>query len=160
MMRKRLDAMASLFVKITTGILFAAAMFITVFYGWELELHVDILWQILVLAFICTLGSLVIPVDGQREVSRRTMLLRIAVYYAYVNAAVLFGGFLFGWFSFHNLKQVLGMVAAVAAVYLGVLICSSWLEYREAEQINKKLEHYYENRKTVNPKAEQKKDQD
>ncbi|TGY95584.1 DUF3021 domain-containing protein [Petralouisia muris] len=156
MMRKRLDAMASLFVKITTGILFASAVFITVFYGWELELHVDILWQILVLAFICTLGSLVISVDGQREISRRSMLIRIAVYYAYVNAAVLFGGFLFRWFSFDNLNQVLGMVAAVAVVYLAVWICSSWLDYREAEQINRKLERYFEGRKNMNQNMEQK----
>lgn len=159
-MRKRLDEMASLFVKITTGILFAAAVYITVFYGWELELHVDILWQILVLSLICTLGSLVIPADGQREVSRGSMLARIAVYYIYVNAAVLFGGFLFGWFSFDNLKQTLGMAAAVAVVYLAVWLCSSWLEFREAEQINQKLERYCEHRNTANPGADQKGEQD
>lgn len=159
-MRKRLDEMASLFVKITTGILFAAAVYITVFYGWELELHVDILWQILVLSLICTLGSLVIPVEGQREVSRGSMLARIAVYYIYVNAAVLFGGFLFGWFSFDNLKQTLGMAAAVAVVYLAVWLCSSWLEYREAEQINQKLERYCKHGNTANSGADQKGGQD
>lgn len=150
MMQKRLNAMAALFVKIATGILFAAAAYITVFYGWETELKAEILWQILGLAFICTLGSLVIPVEGEREVSRKSMLARIAAYYVYVNAVVLFCGFLFGWFSFDNLKQVLGMAAAIAIVYLAVWICSSWLDYREAEQLNKKLEHYGERRKDKN----------
>lgn len=139
-MLKRLEAMTSLFVKITTGILFVAAVYISVFYGWEEELQVKILWQILALALICTLGSFVLPVDGEREISRKSMLIRIVIYYVYVNVVVLFCGFSFQWFSFHNLKQVLGMIVAIAFVYLAIAIFSSWLGYREAEQMNRKLE--------------------
>lgn len=139
-MRKRLYAMMSLYVKITTGILFVAAVFISAFYGWEERLQVKILWQILGLSGICTLGSLVLPVDGGQEVSKKSMLARIVGYYLYVNAVVLLCGFWFGWFSFGNWEQVLGMVAAIAFVYLTVGILSSWLEYREAERMNQKLE--------------------
>lgn len=138
-MKKRLGAMAHLYVKITTGILFVTAIYISVFYGWEEELQVKILWQILGLAGICTLGSLILPVDGGEEVSKKSMLARIVGYYVYVNVVVLFCGFLFEWFSFGNWKQVLGMVAAIAFVYLTVGILSSWMEYREAERMNQKL---------------------
>ena len=139
-MRKRLYAMMSLYAKITTGILFVAAVYISVFYGWKEELQVKILWQILGLAGICTLGSLILPVDGGEEVSKKSMLARIVGYYVYVNVIVLLCGFLFGWFSFGNWKQVLGMVMAIAFVYLAVGVLSSWLEYREAERMNRKLE--------------------
>ncbi len=139
-MKKRLEAMVSLYVKITTGILFVAAVYISVFYGWKEELQVKILWQILGLAGICTLGSLILPVDGEEEVSKKSMLARIVGYYVYVNVIVLLCGFLFGWFSFGNWKQVLGMVMAIAFVYLAVGVLSSWLEYREAERMNQKLE--------------------
>lgn len=139
-MRKRLDAMVSLYVKITTGILFVTAVYISVFYGWEEELKVKILWQIMGLAAICTLGSMLLPVDGGREVSKKSMLARIVAYYIYINVVVLCCGFLFGWFSFSNWKQVFGMVVAIAFVYLTVGVFWSWLEYREAERMNRKLE--------------------
>ena len=139
-MLKRLEMMVSLFVKITTGILFVSASYISAFFGWEEELHVEILWQILALALACTLGSLALPVDGEQEVSRKSMLARMVAYYVYVNLVVLFCGFSFGWFSFHNLKQVLGMVAAIAFVYLLVGILSFWQGCREAQRMNQKLE--------------------
>lgn len=139
-MAKRLETMLSLYVKITTGILFVTALYITVFYGWELELKVDILWQILGLSFACALGSLVMPEERERELSGKSMLACILLYYVYVNLVVLFSGFRFGWFSFDSLKQVLGMVAAIAFVYIGVMLLSFWKEYREAERINRKLE--------------------
>ena len=72
--------------------------------------------------------------------SKKYMLARIVGYYVYVNVIVLLCGFLFGWFSFGNWKQVLGMVMAIAFVYLAVGVLSSWLEYREAERMNRKLE--------------------
>lgn len=139
-MRKRLYAMMSLYTKITTGILFVAAVYISVFYGWEEELGVEILWQILGLAGACTLGSLLLPADGEQEVSKKSMLARIVGYYVYVNVIVLLCGFLFGWFSFGNWKQVLGMVMAIAFVYLTIGVISSWLGHREAERMNQKLE--------------------
>ena len=88
-MKKRLEAMVSLYVKIATGILFVTAVYISVFYGWKEELQVKILWQILGLAGICTLGSLILPVDGGEEVSKKSMLARIVGYYVYVNVIVL-----------------------------------------------------------------------
>ena len=104
-MRKRLYAMMSLYAKITTGILFVAAVYISVFYGWEEELGVEILWQILGLAGACTLGSLLLPADGEQEVSKKSMLARIVGYYVYVNVIVLLCGFLFGWLEGYSTES-------------------------------------------------------
>lgn len=136
---KRLEAMAAIFVKVAAGILFVTAVYIPVFYGWDLELHADILWQILFLSAVCTLGSIILPLEGEREVSRKTMFIRIVGYYIYINAAVLGFGFLFGWFVFRNGPQVLGMEVAIAFVYIVVYIVSYWFQSREAKRMNEKL---------------------
>ena len=138
-MLKRLEMMASLFVKIATGILFVTAVYISVFYGWNQEIQVEILWQILVLAAICTLGSVLLPVEGKKEVSKSSMLIRVILYFIYINIVVLFFGNIFEWFMFSNRKQLLGMIAAIVFVFLAVMAFSYWIGYKEAERINQKL---------------------
>ena len=136
---KRLQSMISFFEKITAGILFVTAIYIPVFYGWDLVIYADILWQILLLSAVCTWGSLHMPLEGEKEISRYAMLMRTILYYAYINVAVLGLGFLFGWFSFQNGQQVLGMELAIAFVFLVVDLVSYWTQYQEAKRMNEKL---------------------
>ncbi|MCI9083397.1 MAG: DUF3021 domain-containing protein [Lachnospiraceae bacterium] len=136
---KRLKSMAVFFERITTGVLFVTAIYIPVFYGWDEVIYVKILWQILFLSGICTLGSVIMPLDGEKEVSRLSMLVRHCLYYIYINAVVLVLGYVFGWFSFHHLEQVIGMVAAIAFVYFVIVLVCYWIQYREAEKMNRKL---------------------
>lgn len=67
------------------------------------------------------------------------MLMRTILYYAYINLAVLGLGFLFGWFSFRNGLQVLGMELAIVFVFLGVYLISYWMQCQEAKRMNEKL---------------------
>lgn len=136
---KRLQSMVSIFEKITAGILFVTAIYIPIFYGWDSVIYADILWQILFLSAVCTLGSVLIPLEGEKEISRYAMLLRTILYYAYINVAVLGLGFLFGWFSFRNGLQVLGMELAIVFVFLAVYLISYWTQCQEAKRMNKKL---------------------
>ena len=136
---KRLKAMAELFQKITAGVLFVTAVYIPVFYGWDLELGPELLWQIMALSAVCTLGSVILPLEGEQEVARTSMLIRFILYYAYINGVVLAMGDCFEWFSFDNGKQVFGMLLAIAFVYLAVACITYWMEYREAEKMNQKL---------------------
>jgi len=136
---KRLKSMAEFFEKITTGILFVTAIYIPAFYGWDEALHVKILWQILLLSVVCTLGSIIMPLGEEKEVSRNSMLIRHSLYYIYINVVVLALGYLFGWFSFQNAGQVFGMLLAIAFVYIAVALVCYWIQLREAEKINRKL---------------------
>lgn len=136
---KRLQSMISFFEKITAGILLATAIYIPAFYGWDLVIYADILWQILLLSAVCTLGSILIPQEGEKEISRYAMLMRTILYYAYINVAVLGLGFRFGWFSFHNGLQVLGMELAIAFVFAVVYFISYWTQCQEAKRMNEKL---------------------
>lgn len=136
---KRLQSMVSFFEKITAGILFVTAIYIPIFYGWDLVIYADILWQILFLSAVCTLGSVLIPLEGEKEISRYAMLARTILYFAYINVAVLGLGFLFGWFSFRNGLQVLGMELAIVFVFFVVYLISYWTQCQEAKRMNEKL---------------------
>lgn len=136
---KRLESMVSFFEKIAAGILFVTAVYIPIFYGWNLELHADILWQILFLSAVCALGSVIIPLEGEKEVSRNSMLIRTILYFAFVNAAVLGCGFWYGWFSFRNGWQVLGMELAIVFVFAAVYLICYFSQIQEAKRMNEKL---------------------
>ena len=138
-MLKRLKFMFSLFDKIVVGILFVTAIYIPVFYGWNTVLYPEILWHILFLSIICMLGSVLLPLEGEKEVSRNSLLFRNILYFIYINMVVLCFGVFVEWFSFRNWRQLLGMLAAISFVYAAVMIILYWLESREAERINQKL---------------------
>lgn len=136
---KRLKSMLVLFEKVTVGIVFVTAVYIPVFYGWDTEIYADILWQILFLSAVCALGSMILPLEGEKEVSGKSMLIRTVLYYIFINVVVLGLGFFYGWFTFRNGWQVLGMELAIAFVYGAIWLFSYWSQYREAERMNQKL---------------------
>ena len=78
--------LAMLFFGITTGIVLVTAVYIGVFWGSGSEIEVNILWQILIVSALCTLGSLLIPCEAEKEVSKRSMFVRMILYFIYVNA--------------------------------------------------------------------------
>lgn len=136
---KRLAFMMDLFERIVVGVTVVTATYIPVFYGWQTQIEVNILWQILGLSIVCTLGSVILPLEDGREVSKTSMLVRTILYYLYINVVVLGLGFLFEWFTFRNMPQVLGMEIAIAAVFLAVYFFSYCAQCREAERMNEKL---------------------
>ncbi len=136
---KRLQSMLSFFEKVTAGIVVVTAIYIPVFYGWDLVIHADILWQILSLSAVCTLGSVIIPLEGGKEISRNAKLIRTILYFIYINVAVLGLGFLFGWFTFRSGPQVLGMELAIVFVFFVIYLILYWTQRREARRMNEKL---------------------
>ena len=97
------------------------------------------MWQILILAAVCTIGSFFLPIEEEKEVPRNAMLIRMILYYVYINVVVLACGVYFEWFSFSQRNQVFGMVAAIAFVFAGVLGLSYWQGSREAGRMNQRL---------------------
>ena len=136
---KRLGFMVDLFEKIGVGVMFVTAIYIPLFYGWKTQIEVNILWQILGLSVACTLGSVILPMEDGKEISKTSMLVRMVLYYLYINLVVLGLGFLFEWFTFRNVPQVFGMLVAIAAVFLAVYFFSYCAQCREAERMNEKL---------------------
>lgn len=136
---KRLVFMVDLFEKIVVGVTVVTAIYIPVFYGWKTQIEVNILWQIVGLSVVCALGSVILPLEDGKEVSRRGMLVRNILYYLYINIVVLGLGFLFDWFTFRNIPQLLGMAISIGAVFIAVYFFSYCAQCEEAKRMNKKL---------------------
>lgn len=131
--------LVDVFGKITTGILIAAAIFITAFWGRTSEISIGILWQILIVSAFCSLGILVFPSNAEKEIFKKEMLIRQILYFLYVNVVVLGLGSYFGWFSFRNWKMVLLMEILIIGVYVLIHIISYLNDYKVAKSMNEKL---------------------
>lgn len=135
---KRFQILFGLFTKITTGILIVTAVYICIFWGWETELSVELLWQILITAAVCTLGSLFLPLEEQ-NISKRISMLSGFLYFAFVNVAVFFCGIKFEWFYLSDWRMALGMEIMILFVYGLVRFLEYMADYKMAEKMNQKL---------------------
>ena len=80
----------------------AAAVFISVFEGFDAQISVKILWQILAVSAVCSVPVLMFDSDASKELSKKGMFARQLLYFIFVNIAVLGLGKIFEWFSFQN----------------------------------------------------------
>ena len=136
---KRLQDMLAMFFRITTGIIIVTALYIVMFWGKNSQIQVTILWQILMVSVFCSVGSLLLPCDSEKEVSKRGMLVRMILYFLYVNIVVMVSGFRFEWFDTSNGKMVFVMELCIIAVFAVVTAVSHFTDYKTAEQMNRKL---------------------
>lgn len=136
---KRLQFTLDIFTRITTGVTCVTAVYIGIMWGSDTELTVSILWQILGVSALCTLGSFLFPCGTGREISKGSMLRRTILYFVFVNAVVLGCGFLFGWFYLSSWKMVAAMEICIIAVFAAVRGAGYFAEYKTAERMNEKL---------------------
>lgn len=138
-MLKRLKDVCYVFACVTTCVTFVTAVYIKVFWPQQVSLDKDILWQILFVSFLCSLGIFIYP---KREVSGRVMMVLYVLHYAEVNAVVLGCGVWFQWFYPNDLPMVLGMVILIALVFILVSVIMWNRNRKMAALMNKRLEEY------------------
>ena len=136
---KKLRGMLSLFTKITTLVVIITALYIMIFWGEGTVLGVEILWQIIIVSGICSLGFFILPDSEQKEVSKRSMLFRNAALFLYVNIVVMGNGIYFEWFYPSNWKMILGMFACIVIVFVIITSVGYFVDNRLAEKLNEKL---------------------
>ena len=147
-MTEKLKNLIDIFGKITAGVLLAAALFITIFWGTAEKISVMILWQILIVSAVCSIPVLLFPADTGKELSKKGMFVRQFIYFLFVNVAVLGLGRLFDWFEFQNLSMVVVMEALIIAVYAFVNVVSYLNDRAVAQNMNERLRRMRgENRK-------------
>lgn len=135
---KKLKDLLFVFVCVTTCVLFVSAVYITIFWP-QTTLGVEILWQILIVSFLSSLGIYIYP---DREVSKRTEILLTIVHYIETNVLVLACGFWFEWFYVDNLGMVIGMVIVIALVFLTVSVAVQLRAKQLAALMNERLAEY------------------
>ena len=146
-MAEKLKMLMDIFGKITFGVLMAAAVFISVFEGFDAQISVKILWQILAVSAVCSVPILMFASDASKELSKKGMFVRQLLYFIFVNIAVLGLGKLFEWFSFRNFSMVLLMEILIIAVYAVVNTICYLNDRADAQSMNEKLLEMKKNKK-------------
>lgn len=137
--KKRAAELLLTFCMVTTGSVIVCAVYNKIFWSGDTFLDADILWQLLALAFVCSLGNFIHP---YREISRRRELVDKGLHYLYINAVVLGCGYGFGWMDIENLSMLAVMAAGILAVFVSVSFVIWRLHARESESLNRKLKEY------------------
>ncbi len=137
--KKRIVELLLTFCMVTTGSVFVCAVYNNIFWPHDVYLNADVLWQLLALAFLCSLGNFIHP---YREVSRRRELLNKGLHYLYINAAVLSCGYGFQWMDRGNVLMLAVMIFGILFVFVVVSFVIWRLHARESENLNRKLREY------------------
>lgn len=146
-MTEKLKMLMDIFGKVTFGVLIAATVFISVFGGFDAQISVKILWQILAVSAVCSVPILMFDSDASKELSKKGMFARQLLYFIFVNIVVLGLGKIFEWFSFQNFSMVLFMEVLIIAVYAVVNIICYLSDRADAQSMNKKLLEMKKNKK-------------
>lgn len=137
---KKIKSLFFCFAFVTTFVVFVTAAYISIFWG-SVSLGVEILWQILFVSFLCSLGILIYP---EREVSTRLSILITVLHYIEVNTVVMSCGIWFGWFYADNLPMVFGMLFIIALVFVLVSVIMWNRNKQIAARMNERLKEYQE----------------
>ena len=98
-MKNRIKEIAQTFAWVTTGIVLANAIFITIVYHREVEVSSISFLAIPGVALLTSLCNLIYP---NHEVSKKAMIIYKTIHYFLINAIVLACGSFIGWFSFKS----------------------------------------------------------
>lgn len=132
---KKLKMIMNMFAAITTCVLFATALFTTVFFPLP-EVSPSLLWQILVTSFLCAVSTLV------HQGEQKPTGLIIFLHYLLINAIVLGSGYFFEWYDVKKMSSVIAMVVLIAVMYVVVAFIFWKKGVKDAEQMNRKLKEY------------------
>lgn len=124
------------FVLVLAGITISATIFITLFYP-ELYDIIVLLWQIIILAVVCTLGNLIYY--SRKEIGKKQMKVRMILHYLYINVVNICGALLFQWISPGFLLEFIVLLLLVAISYICIMMTNFHKEEKTAENMNKLL---------------------
>lgn len=137
--KKRMVELLLTFCMVTTGSVLVCAVYNKIFWPGDVSLDEDILWQLLALALLCSLGNFIHP---YQEISRRRVLIDKGLHYLYINAVVLGCGYGFGWIDQDNVSMLFVMLLGILLVFAAVSFVVWRLHAKESENLNRKLREY------------------
>lgn len=141
MIMRKIEFIFRIFSTVTVCVVAAVALFTTVIDPVDF-LSPATLWQILLVSFLCALGTLIH--FGRRTPGKIEMGIRIFLHYLWVNLIVLGAGLCFGWYSTDHLSSVLSMELSIAVIFAIVLAAGMTKSSREAKRMNERLKEYRE----------------
>lgn len=140
---KKIEFLFRVFSTVTVCVVTAVALFTTVINPAD-SMSPATLWQILLVSFLCTLGSLIHP--WRRTPGKIEMGIRILLHYLWVNLIVLGAGLRFCWYRTDHLSSVLSMELSITVIFVIATVIEMTKSFREAKRMNEKLKEYIENK--------------
>lgn len=136
---ERIKGMLKTFAWVTTLVTFGTSIFIFIFFGVDDSLSVRLLWEILSVSFLTSLGNFFYPF---KEVSPRRIKMITFIQYLYINVVVLVCGYIFGWFDIHNVPMLLAMIFMIALIFFIVTRIIDCHNEKLAMSLNERLEKF------------------
>lgn len=126
------------FTIITVAIMVVSASYISVFYGVSARVEVTLLWQILLVAFLCAFSCLFFKTK-KGQLKSGAFVLRWFICYIYVNVVVMISGVCFEWFDPGSLPMLIGMVVAILIAFAFIAVIVFLIDLKTTDEINRKL---------------------
>ena len=139
MIIRKIKFLFRLFSTVTVCVVISVALFTTVINPAD-SLSPAILWQILLVSWLCSMGSLIYP--WKRTPGKTEMGIRMLLHYLLVNVIVLGAGLWFEWYRTDHLRSVLSMMICIAAVFAAVSAIELTKSSKEAKQMNERLKEF------------------
>ncbi|GKX67163.1 DUF3021 domain-containing protein [Inconstantimicrobium mannanitabidum] len=139
-MKKTFKEFVVLFCTINTGVMFATAIYISLFEK-EASLHVSILWQMLLVTFLTSLSDLLYY--SKKELSKKQAIIRTCIQFILVSTIVIVCAYLFDWIDpTKPLYYIVSLIVLIIIVYILVKIISYKKDMKMAEKLNEKIAEY------------------
>lgn len=135
----RLKVFFEIWTKVATGVLLAAAIYCSLFFS-EGMFSRYLLWQLLLVSFLTSLGTLLYT----DTLDKKSMKIACLLHYLLNNVIVVGCGIWFGWIDATDFLQIIGMVVLVAMVFAVVSVISWKKAEKEANLMNERLARYQE----------------
>ncbi len=123
---------------IAVVVMTVSAGYITVFQGVNSIIETKVLWQILLVSFLCA-QSYWFFYSIKPELGKGEFRIRWILCFIYVNAVVLGLGYCFTWFLPSSLPMVIGMEVAIVVAFVVISGCVFLMDLKTTDEINKKL---------------------
>ena len=135
---KKLKELVFTFSCVATCTLIASASYISIFWKGT-TLDVSILWQLIIVSFICCLGNLLYP---REEKSKRQFYSILVIHYFYIVLVVMGCGFYFEWFHINDLAMVLGLLLQITCIFILIASILHVRSKKQADKMTKRLQEY------------------
>lgn len=134
----KLKELVFTFSCVATCVLIASASYISIFWK-DVILDVNILWQLIIVSFICCLGNLLYP---KEEKSKRQFYTILVIHYLYIVLVVMGCGFYFEWFHIDDLSMVLGLLVQITLIFVLIASILHYRSKKQADIMTERLQEY------------------
>lgn len=138
-MTKRIKEMLLELILIMAGILVCTTVFCTIFFPY-VQFGIDLLWQMVALAFICTVPGFVFV--SKKELAKNQMLVRHIIHLCVLLALLLFFAFRWRWIDAWDIVQIVVFIVMFVFVYIMVSFFSYEKDKKVANKLNERLERF------------------